>query len=214
MQDITAWLTGGEDFEQGKALYLQYGTNNFFKSLLLSGPTPYNINKLRAELESFTPATPALPDKPQPPIESDQQAPPITEGPAPVKGDPKEFEKYLELQQLIKLTYRQLERNMIELDLTSKESVLRLIAMNIIALYEKKQRIFGLLDHYDEHGTFPLVGKVDVVRSPAAEIQLLRVSNSTAKRRLQGNCRDRAATQQLIQKNNQRIIELGGKVKS
>jgi len=211
MQDINAWLLSDKNFEVGKTLYLKHGGNSFFKTLLASGPTPYNIKKLDAELKSLAPAAPAIPDKTAV-LPSDQRSVEQYEVKS-IPKDPDDFARYLDLKELLKSTYRQLERNMIELDLESKQSMLHLISNNILSLHQKIQDIYKLLDHFDEHETFPTSGKIDIVRTPAAQIQLLRVSNWKARKRLQAGCRDKEVTEKLILDNNAKIIELGGKVK-
>ena len=92
-------------------------------------------------------------------------------------------------------------------------------AKQVLSLHGKLQDCWKLIDYYDEHGSFPLVKPtVEDVRAeltPADEIQLLRQSTSKAKTRLKNpNCRDVDATKELIKRNNERIIQLGGKVKS
>ena len=224
MQEINAWLKSEQDFNEGVCLYQKYGANTFFIKILLSdGPTQYNIDKLGAELESLAPALPAIIDIPKKkintnPTENKQagqtHTPPLSladQQPASDNG----LERYLGLKELLKTTYRQIERNMAELDLNTKESLLHLTAKNILSLHQKTRDIYKLLDHYDEHGKFPVVKNIEVVRTPAEEIQLLRQSTSKAKTRLKSKtCRDRTETENLIEANNRRIIELGGKVKS
>jgi hypothetical protein len=47
MQEINAWLRTGKDFETGKALYLKFGKNTLYKSLLNNQKaTRYDIKKL------------------------------------------------------------------------------------------------------------------------------------------------------------------------
>jgi hypothetical protein len=226
MQEINAWLLK-KDFEQGKLLYIKYGTNSFFKTLLQSGPTPFNVKKLGVELTALAPVSPAKQDAPQPQI--DEHRPPVKlKGGAlvtaaaahqlsviskPTTKSPANLPKYLELKELLKNTYRQLERNMAELDISENESYLHLSAKNILSLDQKKRDIYKLLDYYDEHECFPDV-KQKVIRTPTEEIQLLMQSTSKAKTRLKSpKCRDIEATRQLIENNNKRISELRGESK-
>jgi hypothetical protein len=232
MQEINAWLLK-KDFEQGKSLYMKHGTNSYFKTLLHQGPTPFNVKKLGAELKALAPVSPAAVNQkattnPVVISEIDKSVikhadngiitPDIvtkvvqTDIPEPPTKSPSDFQKYLELKELLKATYRQMERNMAELDISENESYLHLCAKNIISLNEKKRDIYKLLDHYDQYECFPAI-KQTIIRTPADQIQLLRVSTSKAKDRLKSpTCRDVKATKQLIENNNKRILELGGKV--
>jgi hypothetical protein len=236
MQEVNAWLRSGKDFEVGKSLYVKYGTNSFFKSLLnTQGATPYNVKKLGAELKTLAPAPPAIVNqiKTSKPLVDTKTGKSVikdtiivTDQPSPTENEPlpsseplapkspDDFAKYLELKELLKSTYRQLERNMAELDISTKETYLHLCAKNILSLDDKIKTIWKFIDYFDEHGSFPGT-KPEVVRTPAEEMQLLRQSTSKAKTRLKSpTCRDVEATKQLIIDNNKRIFELGGKVKS
>jgi hypothetical protein len=243
MQEINAWLNSGKDFEAGKALYIKYGENSFFKSLLTNqGPTPFNIKKIGAELKALAPAPPAthVQDPPaqipfdappslisvrKPPVKA-QEAIPVQQ-PADINAGQSEvhtprtsdYPKYLLLKEQIQTLYRQIERNRTELDLGTDPKLLHLTAKQILSLHAKLQDCWKLVDYFDEHGSFPLVKPtIEEVRaelSPAKEIQMLRQSTCKAKTRLKSpGCRDVEGTKALILKNNQRIIELGGKVKS
>ncbi len=227
------WLRSGKDFEAGKSLYLTYGTNSFFKSLLNNqGATPYNVKKLGADLKALAPAPPAI-DKKAPRVyvpECNASISPemVTVSPESVTetkekgilplpsptGITSDYPKYLQLKEHLKNAYRQLERNRTELDLGTSQPILHLCAKQILSLHGKIQDIWKLIDYYDAEDRFPEV-IAEIIRTPAEEIQLLRQSTSKAKKRLNsGTCRDIPATQDLITKNNKRIIELGGKVKS
>jgi hypothetical protein len=225
MQEINAWLRSGKDFETGKVLYIKYGKNSFFKSLLnTQGATPYNIKKLGADLKDLAPAPPATTTD-APPIPIVATVPPPanvhegenTEAPAP--SNTSEYPKYLQVKQQIQTFYRQIERNRTELDLQTNPRVLHLTAKQVLSLHGKLTDCWKLIDYYDEHGCFPLVKptveEVRAKRDSTEEIQMLRQSTSKAKTRLKNpNCRDVEATKELIKRNNDRIIQLGGKVKS
>lgn len=241
MQEINAWLRSGKDFETGKALYIKFGKNTFFKSLLnTQGATPYNIKKLGADLKDLAPAPPAIVDqivttKPvaatktaksvikntesvtnQPSTEQNEHPAVSEEAPTP---NTSEFPKYLQVKDLIQTLYRQIERNRTELDLQTNEKLLHMTAKQILSLHGKLADCWKLIDYYDEHGSFPLVKptpeEVRAKLSRADEIQLLRQSTCKAKTRLKNpKCRGVEATNELIKRNNERIIQLGGKVKS
>jgi hypothetical protein len=235
MQEVKAWLKSGKDFEVGKSLYMKYGTNSFFKSLLNNqGATPYNIKKLGADLKALAPASSAIsldapliqidesvpltssasiPDADQTDrrecrsVEPDQQPTPTT--------STSEYPIYLGLKEYIQTLYRQLERNRAELDLGTNKKLLHLTAKQILSLHAKIQGIWMKIDYYDEHNCFPTVYSVEeIIRTPKEEIQLLRQSTCKAKNRLNSSgCQNVEATKALIENNNKRIIELGGKVK-
>jgi hypothetical protein len=229
MQEINAWLRSGKDFETGKALYIKYGKNSLFKSLLnTQGATPYNIKKLGADLKDLAPAPPAI-STDAPPISIVATVPPPANEQEGEKAEPSnpytaptnntsEYPKYLQLKDYIQKLYRQIERNRTELDLGTNPAFLHQTAKQILSLHGKLQDAWKTVDYYDEHGRFPaLKPTTEEVRaelSPADEIQLLRQSTSKAKTRLKNpKCRDVEATKALIQKNIQRIKELGGTVK-
>lgn len=218
MQEINAWLRSGKDFETGKALYIKFGKNTFFKSLLnTQGATPYNIKKLGAELKVLALAPPAI----------THDAPPtsiVTPAPPPAKVQEAEkaetpppslklMERYMSLKELLKQKYRQMERNMAVLDFSDDQNFLHLTAKQILSLNAQIGDIHDLIDYFDEHGTFPFVEVIEeIIRTPAQEVQLLRQSNSKAKRRIEnGKCRDIKKTKELIEINNKRISELLGK---
>jgi hypothetical protein len=217
MQEINAWLTSCQEFKSGAALYQKYGKNSFLKKLLLDGPTPYTSERLVAELTAMAPAAPATIDAPPtkirlPKAPDKRPEPSIDQGAAPI-SNPADLERYLQLKEYQKTLYRQMERNMTELDLSSKESFLHMTAKNIMAIHSKIRDIYKLTDYFDAKGTFP-DGKVPVIKIAADEIQALRVSTSRAKTRLRSpGCRNVEQTKQLIEDNNKRIIELGGTVK-
>jgi hypothetical protein len=216
MQEINAWLQSNQDFNTGAALYVKYGTNKFFKTILEKGPTPYSVIKLEAELIRLAPATPAIIDAPQPIIEADQPVP-KKEQALPVEDQQKrskDFAMYLLIKEGQKTLYRQLERNMIELDLGKGERLLHLTAKQILSIHSKITDNYKLIDLFDVEGKFP-DPKQPIEYTPKEEIQKLRVSNSKANMRLKNpDCRDPEETKKLIERNNARIIELGGKVKA
>jgi len=226
MQEINAWLRSGKDFETGKALYIKYGKNSLFKSLLnTQGATAYNIKKLGADLKDLAPAPPAITNDAPPASIVTFEPPPVnvqegekpdapTPGAAPTNNT-SEYPKYLQLKEYIQTLYRQIERNRTELDLGTNPAFLHQTAKQILSLHGKLQDTWKMIDYYDEYGHFPLVkAEVKVIRPAAEEIQLLRQSTSKARTRLKSEgCRDVEATKALIQKNVQRIKELGGTVK-
>lgn len=211
MQEINAWLQNGRDFNTGAELYNKYGDNSFLKKLLLSEPTPYTKEKLEAELEALASAQPAIQtDIEFTKIEYEAPVQPDQVEPEKVTVDPKQHARYLSLLELKKNTYRQLENNMVAMRMSSDQSFLHVTAKQILALHSKISEIYRLIDYYDQNGSFPLIKIQEaVVRTPAEEIQLLRVRISRAKGRLKApNCRDEQKTLKLIEANRNRIAVL------
>lgn len=197
MQEINAWLTNGQDYQEGVGLYLKYGSNTFLQSLFKNGPTPYNTQKLVSELKSLAP----------PP--ATEQAP-ITKEPTPKQPTnettnqpnnqptwlPDAQYRYLKIKEEIKTKYKQLERNMWLLGQEKRETVLHLTAKQILTINDAIQDRYALIDYYDEHGFFPDKRKKEPTTD---EKQRLMVSISKAKARLKKpNCRDKEATQSLL----------------
>lgn len=213
MQEIHAWLHNGRDFESGADLYRKYGSNSFLKLLLSDGPTPFNEEQLLAELEALASAHPAAVDQESAVSSNITEKPKKADSDQPIKSNPDDHSRYLNLKEAQKNLYRQLDRNMMELDRGTKQSFLHLTSNNILSLHAKVMDIWRLLDYYDAKGKFPDL-KPEIIRTSEEEIQALRVSISKANSRLKSSgCRDRAQTEQLIITNKKRILELGGKVK-
>ncbi|RQO65083.1 hypothetical protein DBR40_24745 [Pedobacter sp. KBW01] len=218
MQEINAWLQNGLDYKTGAALYIKYGNNTFLKRLLEADPTPYTTEKLEAELRKMAPELNVIADKPK--LEIKQHAPAPSEQVEPVKtpdqckSNTEDLKRYLQIKEDQKTLYRQLERNMTELDMSKNEPFLLLTAKNILSLHGKIRDRYKLIDYFDLNGEFPDL-KAKIQRTPAEEIQLLRVSIYKAKIRLQSpGCRDIEQTKKLITESQNRIIALGGKIKS
>lgn len=215
MQEINAWLNSDQDFSTGSALYEKYGTNTYFKKVLLShGATPYNERKLVAELSDLAPATPAVEtiDKTKPTIEA---APPdllrcedqeITK----VVAIPKEYQRYLGLKSELKQCYNQVQRLMAILDLSNDMLILRDAAGQLVRLNDRIVDIYRKIDFYDENGHMPepaIIDKAD--KTLQQELQALYVSTSKAETRLKSpTCRDKNKTKLLIAENRKRIEEI------
>ena len=207
MQEINAWLNNSGDFKTGMLLYIKYGSNSFFKKTLEKfGETPFNIQKLGAELSALAPTLPANQEYQELDADSSKQPPfpPLC---------PKETERYLSLKVLQQTKYRQLDHNRAALAISTDKSYRHLTAKQIIKLTDQIRDIYILLDFYEINQKFPdVAAKDNLICTPEEEIQLLRQSNSKAKSRIKkGNCRNLHKTEQLIIKNNKRISELIGK---
>jgi hypothetical protein len=209
MQDIFAWLQNSQDFNVGAVLYKKYGQNSFFKKLLNDGPTQFNKVKLVAELTAILATAPPAKEKPFPKKDKD----PVKENPEQKEPNIQDHIRKLELDEYAKKLYRQLDFNRAILTQTNKEVVLHETAKQILKIRKELIKVFVLINYYDENGYLP---KQAVVKnySHKEKIQLLRQSNSKAKKRLENpECKDREQTLKLIEENNKQIIALGGSVK-
>lgn len=214
MQEINAWLSADHDFYKGAELYEKYGTNSFFKKLLRSaGPTPYNVSKLRAELEKLAPSSPATEEiKPVDavtlPVPSEQPA--TVEMPEKSAPNQKDHARYLFLLQRRNDAVMQLDRNMAILDLSNDRNVLFQTAKQVLRLHQQKEEVWSLIDYYQEHGTFEIVPEPEKP-SREKEMQQIYVSLSKARKRLADpEYKDRAKTEKLIADKLKRLEELKG----
>lgn len=201
MQEINKWLTGSREFEQGAKLYQKHGDNGFFKLLLKDGATPYNIERLAAELEKLAPPPPA-----EEPENIKEEKPEINLADVELK---------LQIEAEIKTTYRQLDFNRAILTQSDKKEILHETAKQILKLRKKLNEYWFLIDYFEDNGHFPKQ-KVGKKYTQKEAIQYLWQSNSKAKKRLQNpdiTPEQRERTEKLIADNNAKIKELGGKVK-
>jgi hypothetical protein len=207
MQEINAWLQGSQIFNVGVDLYDTYGKSNFLKTLFANGPTPYNIEKLEAELKAIAPTPPALKDLPVVSLELPVRTELIKDLVKKQVSNPENHKTYLSLLEQQKTLYRQLERNMTELDLQKNEQILFATAKQILHLHKKIQANYLLIDFFDEKGCFPHQEEKQASKTDA--IQLLQQSISKAKRRLKsGNCRDIQQTNDLIAEQSKKLMDL------
>ncbi|KAA8483756.1 hypothetical protein BDE36_1780 [Arcticibacter tournemirensis] len=214
MQEINAWLLNDHDFYKGAELYEKYGANSFFKKLLTSaGPTPYNVSKLRAELEKLAPASPATEEiKPTEavtlPVTTQQPA--TAETAEKAAPNQKDHARYLFLLQRRNDIVMQLDRNMAILDLSNDKNVLFQTAKQVLRLHQQKEEIWSLIDYYQEHGTFEIIPEPEKP-SREKEMQQIYVSLSKARKRLADpEYKDRAKTEKLIADKLRRLEELKG----
>lgn len=227
MQEINAWLLSEQNFVKGVALYTRYGTNSFFKGLLQSaGPTPYNIQKLSAELTKLAPASPAIPEIPtipEIPNNPDQEQTSNTPQPTTQQGVQRTSEtphrkptnghdhsRYLKLLARRDEVVRQLDRNMAALDFSTDQHVLHQTAKQILRLHQTKQELWAQIDHYQTHGLFE---PVEVKEAPSREkqMQLIYQSICKARKRLADpNYKDKKKTLLLIEQKQKQLEELKG----
>lgn len=204
MQEINAWLQSSQNFYDGVKLYGTYGKSNFLKTLFASGPTPYNIEKLEAELKAIAPTPPALKKLTVESLNLPVNVAPFENIVKKQVSNSENHKVYLALQEQQKTLYRQLDRNMIELDLQKNELVLKETAKQICFLHKKIQKNYFNIDFFDEKGFYP--GQEEKPQLKTDEIQRLQVSLSKAKKRLSsGKCRDIQQTQDLITEQTEKL---------
>ncbi|WP_353183572.1 hypothetical protein [Parapedobacter lycopersici] len=191
MQDIHLWLEN-QDYATGVALYEKYGTSQFLKELFAGRPSDYTRNKLFEELTKLT--APAV-------------RPAERTAKRPEQTTVNTNKQYLKLCRDRDQTYRQIDRNMYQLDTCRTKPARHEIAKQILRLQRSKQRILAEIDYIDEHGQpMPAVAEKSI-KTP--EMQRLYVQICKAERRLQKTeLRNRAKTEQLLAKKRARLEEL------
>jgi hypothetical protein len=213
MQEINAWLLSEQDFFKGVALYIEHGSNTFFKDLLKSaGPTLYNIQKLCAELTKLAPTSPAITEDPTETTQLTTQhvAQPKSESQLPKPTNGHDHSRYLKLLTRRDEIVRQLDRNMAALDFSTDKNALHQTAKQILRLHQTKQELWAMIDHYQQHGSFE---PVEFKEPPSREkkMQLIYQSICKARKRLADpNYDDRKKTQLLIDSKLKELEELKG----
>lgn len=210
MQEIVNWIQGTQDYNEGLKLYEKHIGENFLFSLLKSGPTPYNIDTLKDKLQELVVP---IPDSQNIDIPTQLISEPIAQQ-AIIFEKPKseQYPEYLKIKREIEELYMQANRAKFVLNTTKKERkpLLFATAKQIKKIQRTLTEKFMLIDYFDEHGCFPVKDVVvKPAMDPAVEIQLLRQSNSKAKKRLSNpDYKNKVQTEKLILANNARIEEL------
>ncbi|MDX3913778.1 MAG: hypothetical protein QHC79_09580 [Pseudosphingobacterium sp.] len=216
MQEIQAWFKNS-DYREGVDLYNKYGSNSFLKKLFASGPTEYNLTKLREELQAICPTQ--NPENSQIHVtKSDNSVTKAEESvtnsqnsnnseKSDTKPSPKLFEYYTQLQKQKQQINRQIERNMSLLDTSRSKNVRFEAAKQILQLDSRKRGIWAKIDYYEEHGRFPDPVALQPVKTD--ELQRLYVQISKAEKRLKSDkVKDPEKTQKLIDEKRLRLDEL------
>lgn len=207
MQEITRWLAGDQNFVEGRMLYERYGASELLKKLFRSGPTPFNVVKLREGLESLAPALPA--DVPEP-IPHIIRSPNNVQSPAAKEAE--DFARYLRLKKERDEIIRQLDRNMSMLDMLQEQEDLFRTAREIIKLNDKKENAWMLIDYYDAHKQFPdncPEQDTPEVKTREQKMQSIYESICRARKRLADpNCKTPVKTRALIEKKIKELEEI------
>lgn len=195
MEVIRKWLVN-RDYQEGVALYIEHGENDFLKSLFQKQQNSFTENKLREELTKLiknesadhTPDLPAVADKPKP-----------------------QANQFLitKLQHELKQIYRSIDNNRFQLSRATNNRTRKEYAFQILFLHRKKMAIYEQLDHYHEHGTLPEAPKERACKTD--EIQRLYVQIWKAKKRLEktpDKIRNRAKTENMLAEREARLARL------
>lgn len=192
MEQIKAWLNSDRSYPEGLALYTRYGTNEFLKSRFQSTQDVYNKNKIVEELQKLL-------EKPV--ITLVKKANPPS-NPEADQG------KYLSLIKKRDEVVKQIERNMVVLDLGTDKSILFETAKQILRLHQQKTELWAAIDFYQKYNCFEQPPEVKEIPKEK-EIQLLYQAISKANKRLQSNnCKNPARTEQLRDQRIKRLNEL------
>jgi hypothetical protein len=203
MSLVQDWLDGDRDFAAGVKLYAEHGGKAFYLTMFdKAGPTDYNRAKLLAELTKLAGSEPA----PAPILKKPVTKPPPSLKPTPDKAA--DNRKYLDLVRRKKDLYTQLNMLMMEKQFLPAGEKLRVCAFDIIKTHQAIVENWALLDHYQEHQSFPSK-PAKPMRDDKTEAQYLRQAISRAKSRLKSpNCRDRTATALLLKQKENELAEL------
>lgn len=207
MQSIAAWLQNGT-YEEGVRLYEQHGSNSFLKQKFKAGPNDYNTPKLREELAKLAPLVPVA--------GAESESSKITSHPAPhtdtsvPKPNPDHAYKYLQLTKRKQRLYIELNMLMEQKHHLPEGEELRLCCVSILRLHQQITEAWALIDHYQEHQSFPEDEKKEKPQlDPKKEMQLLRQTISKAKKRLESaSCRDKVQTETLLAISRNKLAQL------
>lgn len=203
MQGIKEWLQSPGDYLAGITLFEAHSTNAFLIKLFRSqGPTPYNVSKLKSELQKLMPAEKEIAPRYVPVSKPGKHE-------ASTQPPPKEDQhrEYLILKKQLQTVYRQLDHNIAALNIAKTKEVRKDTAFQILALHRKKIRFLDEIEYYDEHGCFPEKQPEKEITTP--EMQRLYVQIWKAEKTLsKPECRNREKTEKLLAEKRQRLEQL------
>lgn len=204
MAAVHDWLNGSRDFAAGVALYAQLGGSALYQRMFANtGATPANKLKLAAELEKLAGSAPVPAPDPAP-----VKPRPAAAAPTPPPTKDGENRRYLDLLKKRDLLYRKLDHLHVEKRFLPVGDKLRDCAFAILSTHQQIVECWTMIDHYQEHETFP-AAKQKPVRDKKTEIQYLRVSISKAEKRLkQPGCRNRQQTERLLKEKQDELAKL------
>jgi hypothetical protein len=132
------WLKGSQDYNSGLEYYLQFGENEVLKNLLKRGPTKFNFEKLRSEIQELAKSNPEI----------------------YLPGAQKRKINRADLPDFLKLDYDKLHsliqtisHHHSRLDLIQNNTDRYNCAATILNATEERRRIFQRIDHFIQHGS-------------------------------------------------------------
>lgn len=165
MEDVRQWLSSPRNYEQGLALYKNYGTSNALKLVLAIGSTPYNRTKLAELLQNLLP--PALP-KPviATPVQTKAAA---TTTPKPEITGPDQ-----QLEQDWKGLYKDAAFLHGQLHTAKTDAERKDLAAAILDNFDAIGKIDNQQEYVKEHGKLPPSGATP---KPVADLTAIEISN-------------------------------------
>jgi len=204
MSTLSEWLNGNRDFAAGVKLYADHGGKAFYLGMFdKAGPTDYNKGKLLAELQKLAVNEPSKPVTGNP-----KPAPKPAPSLKPTPDKTADNRRYLDLIRRKKDLYTEMNMLMMEKGFLPPGEKLRVCAFAIIKTHQAIVENWALLDHYQEHQSFP-TKPPKPQRDDKVQKQYLQQAISKAKARLiNPKCRDRVATELLLKQRMAELAEL------
>jgi hypothetical protein len=208
MQAIIDWLNSDKNYFKGIDLYLQLGTSDFYKKLLPQRDDEFNRKKLIELLTALSPGTRSE-------VRSQKSEVKPTEPIQQVSDKKADNSRYLALIKKKGDLYTVLNMLKNQSRFLPDGEELRKCAVDILVTNQKLMECWALIDHYQDNGCFEVKAESEKPKvDPVKEIQYLRQSISKCRSRLKSQgCRDKAATEQLLNEQLGRLAELSPKKK-
>lgn len=156
-ENLIAWIEGNQDYDQGLSLYQRYGSSAMLKKVLAQGNTSFNRAKLLAEIQKLYAAQPV--QRPEPAI-------------VPLQDRPAD-ELEAELTQERKQAHQQAAYLKAQLPLIQSQQKRKAIAFQILALHDRNNEIWAMLEYKAKHGFFPNQLKAELEVQAGLEVPSL-----------------------------------------
>ena len=158
-----AWLDAGEDYETGRAVYAQRGSNTTLKKLLELGPTAYNRKRLRLALAELIEEAPAV---------APATSLVFTKPAAPASKYPPEVQLLVEEKLAC---FKEAAHLQAQLRVLATDAQRLAAAKQIKALMRRNQQLWDDINHFDEHGHLPpAVPIAQLPQEPADMLQRVK----------------------------------------
>lgn len=154
VQEINRWISGGQDYAAGVALYEEYGASSVRKRMFTSsGPTSFNREKLLQSLQELVatapePAAPAMVSRPR------KKAPQYSATPAEVIPASPELVEQVMVQVRPLFDERMLTHSKLDSPRLNDQDRLKL-ALRIHELSAQIKKLLQVRAHVLEHGRLP-----------------------------------------------------------